>query len=169
MSPLSSTRGRTNLVGAIHPIVGRFWIFLKLYQHGRVTLFPSFRAWSQSVPYCSYQFWKCPYFISVNMQVLLILALATCGSAWGTSHQLSKPEDCVLKKFTNLVTFGDRWVTVTKPQPGKWLSFYTSYTGESRLGYFISHNGSAPPARALLPKSTSTPGGGITWDRWVST
>lgn len=58
---------------------------------------------------------------------------------------------------------------VTKPQPGKWLSFYTSYTDESRLGYFISHNGSAPPAGTLLPESTSTPGGGITWGRWVST
>jgi GDSL-like Lipase/Acylhydrolase len=36
------------------------------------------------------------------------------------------------------------------------------------LGYFINHNGSAPPTGLLLPESTSTPGGGITWDRWVS-
>jgi len=43
-----------------------------------------------------------------------------------------------------------------------------SYTDESRLGYFISHNGSAPPPGLLLPESTSTAGGGITWDRWVS-
>jgi hypothetical protein len=35
--------------------------------------------------------------------------------------------------------------------------------------YFISHGGSAPPVGTLLPESTSTPGGGITWDRWVST
>ncbi|KAE8447780.1 hypothetical protein EG329_010174 [Mollisiaceae sp. DMI_Dod_QoI] len=52
--------------------------------------------------------------------------------------------------FDNLVTFGD------------------SYTDESRLGYFISNNGTAPPPGLLLPESTNTPGGGITWDRWVS-
>jgi hypothetical protein len=45
---------------------------------------------------------------------------------------------------------------------------FDSYTDESRLGYFINHNGSAPPVGTLLPESTSTPGGGITWDRWVS-
>jgi hypothetical protein len=43
-----------------------------------------------------------------------------------------------------------------------------SYTDESRLGYFINHNGSAPPPGLLLPGSTSTAGGGVTWDRWVS-
>jgi hypothetical protein len=43
-----------------------------------------------------------------------------------------------------------------------------SYTDESRLGYFINHQGAAPPAGLLLPESTSTAGGGITWDRWVS-
>ena len=43
-----------------------------------------------------------------------------------------------------------------------------SYTDESRLGYFQQHNGSAPPPGLLLPASNSTPGGGITWDRWVS-
>ncbi|RFU30577.1 hypothetical protein B7463_g5801, partial [Scytalidium lignicola] len=55
-----------------------------------------------------------------------------------------------VRYFDNLVTFGD------------------SYTDENRLGYFISHNGQAPPPGLLLPESTSTPGGGITWDRWVS-
>ncbi|KAH9205281.1 acetyl esterase [Leptodontidium sp. 2 PMI_412] len=55
-----------------------------------------------------------------------------------------------IKYFDNLVTFGD------------------SYTDESRLRYFISHNGTAPPAGLLLPESTSTAGGGITWGRWVS-
>ncbi|KAF4620165.1 hypothetical protein G7Y89_g14656 [Cudoniella acicularis] len=39
---------------------------------------------------------------------------------------------------------------------------------ESRLSYFQQHNGSAPPPGMLLPESTNTPGGGITWDRWVS-
>jgi hypothetical protein len=44
----------------------------------------------------------------------------------------------------------------------------SSYTDESRLGYFIQHNGTAPPVGALLPFSNSTPGGGITWARWAS-
>ena len=43
-----------------------------------------------------------------------------------------------------------------------------SYTDESRLAYFQNHNGQAPPPGLLLPESTSTPGGRITWDRWVS-
>jgi hypothetical protein len=43
-----------------------------------------------------------------------------------------------------------------------------SYTDESRLSYFFSHNGSAPPPGLLLPESNFTAGGGITWDRWVS-
>ncbi|KAH8659248.1 GDSL lipase/esterase [Tricladium varicosporioides] len=55
-----------------------------------------------------------------------------------------------VKDFKNLVAFGD------------------SYTDESRLGYFFSHNGSAPPPGLLLPESTKTAGGGITWPRWVS-
>ncbi|KAH8597112.1 GDSL lipase/esterase [Bisporella sp. PMI_857] len=55
-----------------------------------------------------------------------------------------------VKKFDNLVAFGD------------------SYTDESRLGYFFQHNGTAPPPGTTLPPSTSAPGGGITWPRWVS-
>ncbi|KAH7312882.1 GDSL lipase/esterase [Rhexocercosporidium sp. MPI-PUGE-AT-0058] len=55
-----------------------------------------------------------------------------------------------IKYFDNLVAFGD------------------SYTDESRLRYFLSNNGTAPPPGLLLPAGTSTPGGGITWDRWVS-
>jgi len=66
-----------------------------------------------------------------------------------TQAQGSHPQTWV-RHFDNLVSFGD------------------SYTDESRLGYFINHNGTAPPAGLLLPESTSTPGGGITWPRWVS-
>jgi phospholipase/lecithinase/hemolysin len=54
-----------------------------------------------------------------------------------------------VSNFNTLVTFGD------------------SYTDESRLGWFISHNGSAPPAGSLLPESFSAPGGGRTWSRYV--
>ena len=51
--------------------------------------------------------------------------------------------------FKSLITFGD------------------SYTDESRLGYFGTHNGSAPPAGTLLPESNATAGGGYTWPRYV--
>ncbi|KIW13062.1 hypothetical protein PV08_08249 [Exophiala spinifera] len=54
-----------------------------------------------------------------------------------------------VSKFHSLLTFGD------------------SYTDESRLGYFIQNNGSAPPAGVLLPESNSTAGGGRTWPRYV--
>lgn len=54
-----------------------------------------------------------------------------------------------VSNFKSLVTFGD------------------SYTDESRLGWFINHNGTAPPAGTLLPESFSTPGGGRTWPRYV--
>jgi phospholipase/lecithinase/hemolysin len=47
------------------------------------------------------------------------------------------------------------------------IAFGDSYTDESRLGWFTSHNGSAPPAGALLPESFSTAGGGRTWPRYV--
>ncbi|TVY82306.1 Acetylesterase [Lachnellula suecica] len=52
--------------------------------------------------------------------------------------------------FKNLVAFGD------------------SYTDESRLSYFIAHNGTAPPPGQLTPFSNDTAGGGVTWDRWVA-
>jgi len=65
-------------------------------------------------------------------------------AGWGSESRTWAPS------FDNLVAFGD------------------SYTDESRLGYFQNHNGQAPPPGLLLPESTSTPGGGITWDRWVS-
>ncbi|KAI9710306.1 MAG: hypothetical protein M1820_002800 [Bogoriella megaspora] len=54
-----------------------------------------------------------------------------------------------LKKFTSFVPFGD------------------SYTDESRLGYFISHNGSAPPVGWIGPESTSASDGGRIWARYV--
>jgi len=62
---------------------------------------------------------------------------ASSNSVWSVSN------------FRSLLTFGD------------------SYTDESRLGWFINHNGTAPPAGTLLPESFSTPGGGRTWPRYV--
>lgn len=55
-----------------------------------------------------------------------------------------------IPSFTNLVAFGD------------------SYTDESRLSYFITHGGEAPPTGYLPPSSTATAGGGVTWARFVS-
>jgi hypothetical protein len=49
-----------------------------------------------------------------------------------------KSEDWSLKKFTSLVAFGD------------------SYTDDSRLGYFGSHNGSAPPVGWVNPAVSLT-------------
>jgi len=66
----------------------------------------------------------------------------------GQHGQPSRP--AWVRDFDNLVAFGD------------------SYTDEDRLSYFQNHNGSAPPPGTLLPPSNSTPGGGVTWDRWVS-
>ncbi|CAD6502281.1 BgTH12-02519 [Blumeria graminis f. sp. triticale] len=55
-----------------------------------------------------------------------------------------------IPSLTNLVVFGD------------------SYTDESRLPYFINHNGTAPPTGFLPPASNATAGGGMTWARHVA-
>ncbi|KAG9002776.1 hypothetical protein FRB94_004723 [Tulasnella sp. JGI-2019a] len=52
--------------------------------------------------------------------------------------------------ITDLVTFGD------------------SYTDEGRLGYFINHNGSAPPVGYVPPISNATSTGGYIWPRIVA-
>lgn len=70
---------------------------------------------------------------------LSLVALASAAAAKG----------CGLRKFENLVTFGD------------------SYTDEGRLGYFFGGNG-APPAGELLPESNSTASGGYVWPRIIS-
>jgi phospholipase/lecithinase/hemolysin len=54
-----------------------------------------------------------------------------------------------ISNFKSLITFGD------------------SYTDESRLGSFITHNGTAPAAGTLLPEAFATAGGGRTWARYV--
>ena len=55
------------------------------------------------------------------------------GFSKGYSRHDVKSESWGLKKFTSLVAFGD------------------SYTDDSRLGYFGSHNGSAPPVGWVNP------------------
>lgn len=55
------------------------------------------------------------------------------GSPGGYGGHGPKSGDWSLKKFTSLVAFGD------------------SYTDDSRLGYFASNNGSAPPVGWVNP------------------
>ncbi|KAJ9307570.1 CAZyme family CE16 [Paecilomyces variotii] len=55
-----------------------------------------------------------------------------------------------LKSFKSLVAFGD------------------SYTDESRLDYFASHNGSAPPVGWVDPINNDTASGGYIWPRFVA-
>ncbi|KAF2469692.1 uncharacterized protein BDR25DRAFT_47192 [Lindgomyces ingoldianus] len=55
-----------------------------------------------------------------------------------------------VKNFKSLVTFGD------------------SYTDENRLGYFINHNGSAPPVGWEQPVGLNTASGGLSWSRYAS-
>lgn len=54
------------------------------------------------------------------------------------------------KDFKNIVTFGD------------------SFTDESRLGYFINHNGSAPPVGWEQPVGLKSASGGLSWARYAS-
>ncbi|KIW91152.1 uncharacterized protein Z519_08047 [Cladophialophora bantiana CBS 173.52] len=77
--------------------------------------------------------------------VALLSSSTTCSILPRQSN--SKPWS--IKNFNSLITFGD------------------SYTDESRLGWFINHNGSAPPAGTLLSETFSAPGGGRTWPRYV--
>ncbi|QSZ33601.1 hypothetical protein DSL72_005169 [Monilinia vaccinii-corymbosi] len=77
------------------------------------------------------------------------VAIATPGPSGGYGAPPAQNNSWI-PHFENLVAFGD------------------SYTDESRLVYFLNHNGSAPPPGILLPMSSSTAGGGVTWDRWVS-
>ncbi|KAI5240155.1 GDSL lipase/acylhydrolase family protein [Aureobasidium subglaciale] len=62
----------------------------------------------------------------------------------------SKPSSWNLKKFTSLVAFGD------------------SYTDDSRLGYFGSHNGSAPPVGWISPANYHSADGGRPWPQYVA-
>ncbi|KAL1966150.1 hypothetical protein VTN77DRAFT_4702 [Rasamsonia byssochlamydoides] len=80
-----------------------------------------------------------------------LLTPVFCASAlyWEVASAQS-PGAWGLRRFTSLVTFGD------------------SYTDESRLNYFSSHNGSAPPVGWVDPVSNNTASGGYTWARYVA-
>ncbi|KIX04773.1 uncharacterized protein Z518_05643 [Rhinocladiella mackenziei CBS 650.93] len=80
--------------------------------------------------------------------LLIVLSLLTSSSSSLLPRQ-TQDNPWSASKFHSLITFGD------------------SYTDESRLGWFINHNGSAPPPGAFLPESFTTAGGGRTWPRYV--
>jgi hypothetical protein len=81
-----------------------------------------------------------------------------------------KPSNSWIRDFDNLVAFGDRSCPFLRQTHVYEIELLTahSYTDENRLGYFLSHNGQAPPPGMLLPPSNATAGGGITWARYVS-
>ncbi|MCJ1292882.1 hypothetical protein MMC34_004435 [Xylographa carneopallida] len=81
--------------------------------------------------------------------LLAVLVLSTSIECSNLYKRANASDAWVVERFSSLVTFGD------------------SYTDENRLGYFGSHNGSAPPPGTLLPESFSTAGGGRTWARYV--
>jgi phospholipase/lecithinase/hemolysin len=73
-------------------------------------------------------------------QSLVLAALVSAAAA---------AKGCGLRKFENLVTFGD------------------SYTDEGRLSYYFGGNGAPPPGQ-LLPESASTSTGGYIWPRIIA-
>lgn len=80
---------------------------------------------------------------------VLSLAAVLFASSSTSSALPRQNKPWTVKQFSSLITFGD------------------SYTDESRLGWFINHNGSAPEAGTLLPESAAAAGGGRTWPRYV--
>ena len=78
---------------------------------------------------------------------VLVVSLFTSPSFGSILPRQNKPWSS--KQFNSLITFGD------------------SYTDESRLAWFLTHNGSAPEAGTLLPQTFAAAGGGRTWPRYV--
>lgn len=68
--------------------------------------------------------------------IVAVLAITRAAYAWNFPIQArsNSSDSWDLKNFTSFVVFGD------------------SYTDESRLGYFASHNGSAPPVGWIEPE-----------------
>ena len=65
-----------------------------------------------------------------NQLLVAVFLAAAAGAAAASSRNPSWD----VTAFKNLITFGD------------------SYTDESRLAYFINHNGEAPPVGTYLPE-----------------
>lgn len=76
--------------------------------------------------------------------VLSLSCVAAAHHPYGYPNHVAGSSTFGLKKFTSLVAFGD------------------SYTDDSRLGYFISHNGSAPPVGYDNPAVSSIAGAAVT-------
>jgi phospholipase/lecithinase/hemolysin len=80
----------------------------------------------------------------MRRDTLTSAAAAACIAGIATAQSCGAP-----KAFQNLVAFGD------------------SYSDDGRLGYYISHNGSAPPPGGYQSVSNVTASGGLTWGEWV--
>ncbi|KAF9891554.1 hypothetical protein FE257_004022 [Aspergillus nanangensis] len=80
----------------------------------------------------------------LQLQLLGLLAL-------GSNVALARPsQGWALRDFKTLVTFGD------------------SYTDDSRLGYFASNGGAAPPVGWVQPENNNSASGGYTWGHFVA-
>ncbi|KKK21719.1 hypothetical protein P175DRAFT_0439380 [Aspergillus ochraceoroseus IBT 24754] len=77
-------------------------------------------------------------------RIAAVLLLGLDGALARQSHQWGP------RNWKSLVTFGD------------------SYTDDSRLGYFASHSGEAPPVGWVEPVSNSSASGGYTWGYYVA-
>ncbi|KAL9093789.1 MAG: hypothetical protein Q9159_000091 [Coniocarpon cinnabarinum] len=80
---------------------------------------------------------------------LLLLASTVQAAPWLQARTNGTDKAWTVDQFKNFIVFGD------------------SYSDESRLGYFSSHNGSAPPTGTLLPESFDASDGGRIWARYV--
>ncbi|RPB16756.1 hypothetical protein P167DRAFT_556450 [Morchella conica CCBAS932] len=92
-------------------------------------------------------------FVQIPVLSTLLLALSAYASPLNPEEGAVFSRDSAALsggKFKNLVVFGD------------------SYTDEGRLGYFFSHNGSAPPVGYVQQESSSTASGGRSWARFVA-
>ena len=75
-----------------------------------------------------------PLYPKMWSPLLAVLVLSTSIECSNLYKRANASDAWVVERFSSLVTFGD------------------SYTDENRLGYFGSHNGSAPPPGTLLPE-----------------
>lgn len=88
---------------------------------------------------------------------LLIIAILACQATASTTRGW-------VPKFENLISFGDRCVSL---KTRDLILTVNSYTDEGRAAYYNANKG-PPPAGTMLPPTNITAGGGITWPRYVS-
>ena len=114
-------------------------IILRGYKYGKVLLIERF----VSSPYHLFKLLLLVALSAVSSTMLfyclLALSLGLGASASSVYRRVNSSNPWYLERFSNFIVFGD------------------SYTDESRLGYFINHNGSAPPPGTYLPEVSRAP------------